>query len=73
MPAELGVQTVTVQPEARASFVMAWDRGGSCLSVQSLGVLLPGESTPVPLQSLQSICGNGTVYVSPFQPDVTDA
>ena len=46
VPAGLGVQTVTVQPEARASFVMAWDRGGSCLSVQSLGILLPGEATP---------------------------
>lgn len=73
VPAELGVQTVTVEPGSRASFVMAWDRTGSCLSVGSLGITLPNESDPVKLDSLQSICGNGTVYVSPFQPDVANA
>jgi hypothetical protein len=68
---ELTQQAVTVDPGARASFVMAWDPvTGSCLDVRSFEITLPGDSKAAKLESSVSVCGGGTVNVSPIQPGV---
>lgn len=74
IPAEvMGETTVTVEPGAKASMVMAWNPiTGSCLDVRSFDLTLPGDTKAVNLKSSVSVCG-GAINISPVQPGLVSA
>lgn len=69
----MGEATVTVEPGAQASFVMAWNPiTGSCLDVRSFDLTLPGDTKVVRLKSSVNVCG-GAINISPVQPGLVSA
>ena len=71
---DLVAKEITVDPGAKASFVMSWDQvSGTCADVRSFDVTLPADSKAVKVKSSVTVCGNGTVNVSPFQPGIVNA
>ena len=74
VPAGLTAQAISLDPGAKASFVISWDQvSGTCADVRSFDVTLPGDSKVSNVQSSVTVCGNGAVNVSPFQPGTVSA